>query len=176
MTRVILYALFGLVGLLIQTAIFPRIFSFQFKPDLILILIVYLGISQKYGFCGVLSFCIGLLYDVFAGSSFGLHGMILLLVVFTIRSTIDYFNAENPFLLLFLVVCGTFLQAGLLVLLGTFAEAGALWQIVLQHFPAQLLANTVAAALLMLIATYLQKRFPRLVIPGMQRLDERYEG
>ncbi len=176
MRRVILCALFGLVGLLIQTAVFPRILPFQLKPDLILILIVYLGISQKYGFCGLFAFSIGLLYDVFAGSAFGLHGMILLLVVLIIRSTIGFFNAENPFLLLFLVACGTALQASLLVLLGTFAEAGALWQIVLKHLPGQLVANIVAAALLMLIATYLQKRFPRLVIPGMQRLDERYEG
>lgn len=176
MTRVLVYAMFGLVSLLIQTSVFPRIFPLQLKPDLILILIVYLGISQKYGSCGVFSFCIGLLYDVFAGSAFGMHGMILLLVVFGIRSMIDFFNAENPFLLLFLVACGTFLQAGLLVLLSTFAETGALWQIVLQHFPGQLLANIIAAALLMLFVTYLQRRFPRLVIPGMQRLDERYEG
>ena len=176
MTRIGLCALFGLIGLLIQTAVFPRIFPFQFKPDLILILIVYLGISQKYSFCGPFSFFIGLLYDVFAGSAFGLNGMILLLIVIIIHSIIDYFNAENPFLLLFLVACGTVLQAGLLILLGAFAEAGALWQIVLQHFPGQLLANTVAAMLLMLIVTYLQKRFPRLVVPGMQRLDERYEG
>ena len=102
--------------------------------------------------------------------------MVLLLVVLIIRSTIDFFNAENPFLLLFLVACGTVLQAGLLVLFGTFAEAGALWQIVLQHFPGQLLANVVAALVLMLVVTYLQRRFPRLVVPGMQRLDERYEG
>ncbi len=176
MRRIAFCALFGLVSLLIQTAVFPRIFPFQLKPDLILILIVYLGISQKYGSCGVFSFSIGLLYDVFAGSAFGLHGMILLLVVFSIRSTINFFNAENPFLLLFLVACGTLLQASLLVLLGTFAEAGALWQIVLKHLPGQLLANIVAAALLMLTVTYLQKRFPRLVVPGMQRLDERYEG
>jgi rod shape-determining protein MreD len=176
MTRITFCALFGLISLLIQTAVFPRIFPFHLKPDLVLILIVYLGVSQKYGSCGVFSFCIGLLYDVFAGSTFGLHGMILLLVVLIIRSTIDFFNAENPFLLLFLVACGTVLQAGLLIFLGAFAEAGALWQIVLQHLPGQLLANTVAATLLMLAVTYLQRRFPRLVVPGMQRLDERYEG
>ena len=174
--RIAFYALFGLAGLIIQTAVFPRIIPVQFKPDLILILIVYLAISEKYGSGGLFAFCIGLLYDVFAGSAFGMYGMILLLVFFSVRSTIDYFNAENPFLLLFLVACGTVLQAGLLILLGALAEAGALWQIVLQHFPGQLLANTVAAALLILAITYLQKRFPRLVVPGMQRLDERYEG
>lgn len=174
--RIVFYALFGLACLIIQTAVFPRIIPVQFKPDLMLILIVYLGISEKYGSGGLFAFCIGLLYDVFAGSAFGMYGMVFLLVFFSVRSTIDYFNAENPFLLLFLVACGTVLQAGLLILLGALAEAGALWQIVLQHFPGQLLANTVAAALLILAITYLQKRFPRLVVPGMQRLDERYEG
>ena len=49
MIRIACYALFGLVGLLLQTSIFPRFLPFQFKPDLILILVVYLGISQKYG-------------------------------------------------------------------------------------------------------------------------------
>lgn len=61
------------------------------------------------------------------------------------------------------------------MLLGTFAEAGALWQIVLHHLPGQLLMNGVSAAVLMIIATYLQKRFFRLVVPGLQRLDERYD-
>ena len=65
MIRIACYALFGLVGLLIQTSIFPNVLPFQFKPDLILILVVYLGICQKYGYSGVLSFCFGLLYDVF---------------------------------------------------------------------------------------------------------------
>ena len=174
--RISLYALFGLLGLLIQTSVFPRIFPFQFKPDLILILIVYLGISEKYGSGGLFAFSIGLLYDVFAGSSFGMHGMIFLLIFFSVRSTIDFFNAENPFLLLFLVACGSLLQAGLLVILGAFADAGALWHIVLQHLPAQLLINIVSATVLMFAVTYLQKRYPRLVVPGMQRLDERYDG
>lgn len=173
--RISFYALFGLFGLLIQTSIFPRVFPSQYKPDLVLMLIVYLGISERYGSGGLFSFGVGLLYDVFAGTAFGMHGMIFLLVFFSVRSTIDYFNAENPFLILFLVACGTAVQAGLLILLGTLAEAGALWKIVLQHLPGQLLSNTVAAALLIVAATYLQHRFPRLVIPGMQRLDERYE-
>jgi rod shape-determining protein MreD len=174
--RILFYALFGLVGLLIQTAVFPRIFPFYLKPDLILILIVYIGVSEKDGAGGLVAFCLGLFHDVFAGSAFGMHGMIFLSVFFGVRSTISFFNAENPFLLLFLVVCGTLFQSGLLVLLGTFAEAGALWQIVLHHLPGQLLINTVSAAMLMLFVTYLQKRFFRLVIPGMQRLDERYDG
>ncbi len=174
--RILFYALFGLVGLLIQTAVFPRIFPFYLKPDLILILIVYLGVSEKCGPGGLFSFGIGLLNDVFAGSSFGMYGMIFLLVFFGVRSTISYFNAENPFLLLFLVVCGTLFQSGLVVLLGTFAEAGDLWQIVLHHLPGQLLMNVVSAAALMTIVTYLQKRFFRFVVPGLQRLDERYDG
>ena len=176
MMRILSYALFGLCGLLAQTAVFPRIFPSHFKPDLVLVMIVYIGVSEKYGSGGLFSFCIGLLYDVFAGSAFGMHGMIFLLVFFSVRGTIDYFNAESPFLLLFLVACGTLLQAGLLILLGAMAEAGALWQIVTQHFPVQLMLNVLSAALLMLLVTYLQKRFPRLVIPGMQRLDERYDG
>jgi rod shape-determining protein MreD len=174
--RIIYYAAFGLVGLLIQTAVFPRVFPFYLKPDLLLILIVYLGISEKYGSGGLLSFGLGLLLDVFAGSSFGMYGMVFLLVFIGVRSTISYFNAENPFLLLFLVLCGTLFQAGLLVLLGTMAEAGALWKIVLHHLPGQLLMNAVAAVLLIVVVTYLQKRFFRLVIPGMHRLDERYDG
>ena len=174
--RIAFYALFGLIGLLIQTAVFPRIFPFYLKPDLILILIVYIGVSEKDSSGGLLSFCIGLLHDVFAGTAFGMHGMIFLAIFFGVRSTISFFNAENPFLLLFLVFCGTLFQSGLLVILGSLAEAGALWQIVLHHLPGQLLINVVSAAVLMLSVTYLQKRFFRLVVPGMQRLDERYDG
>jgi len=173
--RILFYLLFGLVGLLIQTAVFPRIFPFYLKPDLILVLIVYIGISEKYSSGGLFSYCFGLLLDVFAGSSLGMYGVVFLLIFFGVRSTICYFNSENPFLLLFLVFCATLFQASLLVLLGAFAEAGALWQIVLHHLPGQLLMNVVAAVLLMLFVTWLQKRFSRLVVPGLQRLDERYD-
>lgn len=174
--RLLWYALFGLCGLVLQTAIFPRLLPFNSKPGLLLILVVYLGLCEKKINGAVLAYAFGLLFDVFSGIETGRYGLLFLVLYFSVRSTIGFFNPENPFLLLFLVGCGTLIEAGSLIFLDTFFASGNLWQIVLRGLVPQLLLNIFCAGLLMLLVTWLQRRFPRLYVPGMQRLDERYES
>lgn len=173
--RLLYYALFGLGGLVLQTAIMPRIFPSYSKPGLLLILAVYLGIGERGGAGALLAYLFGLLFDVFAGGELGRYGLLFLLLFFSVRGTIGFFNQENPFLLLFLVACGTLIEAVALVFLDGFFAAGTLWPIVLRAFVPQLLVNSICAGLLLWLVAWLQRRFPRWKIPGMQRLDERYE-
>ncbi len=174
--RLLFYALFGLMGLVLQAAVLPHLVPLQFKPGLLLILVVYLGISEKAGFGAPLAYLFGLLFDVFAGAEPGRYGLLFLLLYFSVRGTIGFFNPENPLLLLFLVACGTLLESSLLIFLDGFFAAGTLWPIVLRALLPQLLVNVIAAGVLLLSVTWLQRRFPRLRVPGMQRLDERYES
>jgi len=174
--RLLFYSLFGLCGLILQTAVLPRILPSHSKPGLLLIFAVYLGIGEKGGSGALLAYVFGLLFDVFAGAEAGRYGLLFLLLYFSVRGTIGFFNPENPFLLLFLVACGTLVEAGALIFLDGFFADGTLWPIVLRGVLPQLLVNIVCAGILMIGITWLQRRFPRLQVPGMQRLDERYES
>lgn len=174
--RITLYFFIGLLCMLFQTMLFPRIFPIYLKPDLLLILVVYLGVNEDYGIGGLLAYIFGLLLDVFAGSFMGMYGMTFLVMFFSVRGAVSFFNPENPLLLLFMVICGTLLEAAMLILLGFLAQVGDLWLIVIRWIIPQLIVNVLAAYLLLFIATRMQRRFHRLEIPGLSRLDEDYES
>lgn len=174
--RIAVYFSFGLLFLLFQSALFPRLFPLYLKPDLLLILVVYLGLNENYGSGGLLAYMFGCLLDVFAGSFMGMYGLSFLVIFFTVRGTVSFFNPENPLLLLFLVGCGTLFEAALLLLLGFLAQAGDLWLIVGRWLLPQVFINLVVAWLLLFFVSWTQRRFPRLVIPGLSRLDKQYES
>jgi rod shape-determining protein MreD len=148
----------------------------HFKPDLLLILVVYLGLHEGYVRGGALSYVLGCLQDVFAAGYPGLHGLALLGVFLAVRGVVARLNAESSVLLLLLVAIGTLLQSALLLFaLGFFADAGALWVIILKGLLPQILLNLLAAFLLIRITTWLLRRFaPRLKVPGLWRLGRHH--
>ncbi len=174
--RIAIYLFIGLLCMLFQTILFPRVFPIYLKPDLLLILVVYLGVNENYGPGGILAYTFGLLLDVFAGSFMGMYGMTFLVLFFSVRGAVSFFNPENPLLLLFMVLCGTLLEATMLITLGFLAQVSDLWLIILRWIIPQLIVNVLAAYLLLFIVTRLQRRFVRLEIPGLSRLDEDYES
>jgi rod shape-determining protein MreD len=178
MTRIFVYLLLGISFLVMQTALFPRILPSDLKPDLLLILTIYIGLNEKALRGGILVYTLGCFLDALSGNYPGLYGMVLLVIFLTVRSVVGCLNAESSILLLFMVGCGTLLEAALLIFpLGFFADAGALWSIVLPRLMPQALLNMAAAFLLLKGVTRLQKKFkPRAGIPGLSRLDSRYES
>lgn len=178
MRRVLVYFLVGFVFILLQTSLFPRLLPFALKPDLLLILAVYLGLNEGAVRGGSLAYVLGCLQDVFAGQYLGLYGMALLAVFLTVRGAAGRLNTESSLLLLFLVFCGTFLEGGILFFsLGFFADAGPLLSMFLFHLIPQSLLNLAAAIVLLLVMSGLQRHVsPRVEIPGMRRLNNRYES
>lgn len=177
MKRVFCYFLLGFIFVLLQTSVFPKVLPYHLKPNLVLILIVYLGLNEGYLRGALLAYILGCLLDGLAGVSPGLFGTALLVTFLAVRAVACRFNTENSLLLLFMVFCGTVVQDCLLVFpLGYFADAGPMWQIIFRHFFLQLLFNLVAAFLLLTVFSRLQKRFaPRSAIPGLRHLGRRYE-
>jgi rod shape-determining protein MreD len=176
MTRLIAYFSLGFVLLVLQTTLVPVLLPLHFKPDLLLILVVYLGLHEGYVRGGTLAYVLGCLQDVFAAGYPGLFGLAFLGVFLAVRGMAIRLNTESSVLLLLLVAIGTLLQSALLLFaLGFFADAGALWVIILKGLLPQVLLNLLAAFLLIRITTWLQRRFaPRLRVPGLRRLDRRY--
>lgn len=155
--------LLGLGGILVEASLIPTLLPLRLTPELLLILVIYLGLYRQ-GFCGGLAaYTIGLLQDCFAGSCLGLYGLIFLTLYLILRGLAERLNTESPALLLFMVLCGTLLQSAMLMfLLGFLTDAGPVWRNILRSLPLQVLLNLICAWLLLYILQLLRRhRSPR---------------
>ncbi len=176
MTRIVAYFSVGYLLMLLQSACLPRLIPFHFTPDLLLVLTVYLGLHEGYLRGSALAYLLGCLMDVFAGHYLGLYGMALLATFLLVRSAAGRLNTESSVLLLLMVCCGTLFHGLVLAAMGFLAEAGPLWVQILGRLFPQMLLNLAAAWILLKIVVGLQRRLlPRREIPGLKRLDSRYE-
>lgn len=177
MKRLALYLLIGLVFMLLQTTILPYFLPNALLPNLLLILILYLALSESYGRAVFLALLFGLLQDSFSSTTLGLYGVANLTIFLVVRLLVTRLSAESPALLLLLVAGGTLLQSFLVgFLLTLFAEAGAVLQVLLPALPGQLLSNLLAGALLLGLLLVVQPQFGTR--PGMAGLphQSRHHG
>jgi rod shape-determining protein MreD len=153
------YCLAGVGLLFLQSAVLPGLLPWQIKPDLLLILVVYLGFREPAVKAGVATYLLGLLQDTFAGTCLGLYGLVFLIIFLVVKGASGRLNAESPVLLFFIVLCGTLLEALILIFtLGFFAEAGRSWTIIAGGLAWQTLLNLAGAWMLFKTAAWLQQR------------------
>lgn len=178
MTRPFVYFLTGFVFMLLQVGLFTPVLPAVLKPDLLLILVIYLGLAENYLRGGLVAFGLGCLQDVFAGNTLGLYGFVLLLTFLAVRSAADRFNTESSYLLLVLVFFGSLFEGGLLVLvLAFFADPGPIYPLIFGRLPFAAPVNLASAWILLKLLFAFQKRLaPTWQVPGLQRLDSRYES
>jgi rod shape-determining protein MreD len=66
-------AIAGIASMLLQTAVLPLLIPASLAPNLLLVLVVYLGVHQ-FGAAGALgAFVLGYFLDTFSGTLLGLH-------------------------------------------------------------------------------------------------------
>lgn len=175
MKRIARLLLLGGGFALLQTVLWPHLVGWQTRPDLILVLVVYIGLTESLLGGGVLALMCGAGLDALAGGYPGLHMVVLLLVFYLVHFFVGRFNAESALLLLFMVACGTLFHAVLLVLFSSFADPGILWLEIFRQIIPQLLLNLVSSWLLLRLAPWLQRRLvPEAELPGLNRLDHRH--
>lgn len=150
MSRFAAFLLLGWFFLFLQAGPVPLFFPDGFKPDLLLLLVVYLGLREPPLRGGCLAMLLGCLMDVFAGRTLGLNGLVLLLLFLAVRVTADRVNTESPLLMVLMAGLGT-LSAGLIqaFLLGYFAGQEGVWALIIRRLPAQIVINLIAVFLLM---------------------------
>jgi len=160
MKNLLVYFSVGLIFMLLQTTLLPRLMPTALLPNLLLILILYLGLSESFGRAILLCLIFGLLQDSFSSTTLGLNGVVNLAIFLQVRLLSTHLSAESPALLLLLVAAGTLVQTLLLgFCLVLFAEAGSVLQILLPALPGQLLANLLAAICLLGILLALRPQF-----------------
>jgi rod shape-determining protein MreD len=149
-----------MLAVLLRTSVFPLFFSPGFCPDLVLVLVIYLGLSENMLRAVLLTLLLGGMQDSFSGASLGLYVFTCLAILLLVRLLSEHLNVESPPLLVLLIVCGTLVQNLLLaVCLTIFADVGPVVQIMLPALPQQMLANLLASALLLSLVLKVQHLF-----------------
>ena len=178
MSRTLIYLAMAGIAVVLQTVAFPVLLQGYYKPDLLLILVVYLGLHEEPRRGGLLVYLLGWAYDGVAGGFPGLNGFVLFGIFLAIRGIVSRVNTESSPLLLLLVIAGTVLQFVMVAFaLDFFSLTTRVWPQMVWQLPVQLLLNFIAALVLLRLTVWLQRTFmPRKVLPGLRKLDSRYES
>jgi len=169
MTRVAGFLLIGWFFLFLQAGPVARSLPDGLKPDLLLLLVVFLGLRESPVRGAVLALLLGYLMDVFAAVTLGLNGLVMLILFLAVRTTADRVNTESPMLMVLMAGVGT-LFAGLVqaFLLGYFAGQEGLWTMVIRGLPAQVGMNMGTALILLGAGRWIERRLrPDLVRLGL---------
>lgn len=177
MNRTLIYLAMAGAAVVLQTVIFPVVLQGYSKPDLLLILVIYLGLHEEPRRGGLIAYLLGWGYDGVAGGFPGLNGFVLFGIFLAVRGIVTRVNTESSPLLLLLVIAGTMLQFVLLAFaLDFFSQTTRVWPQMMWQMPLQLLLNFISALVLLRLTVWLQRTFmPRRVLPGLRKLDSRYE-
>lgn len=158
MKNVSLNFLIGILFVFLQSSVLPLLLAPNLRPNLILIFVLYLGLSENTSWAIISALLLGAIQDSFCGHSLGLYISVYLVIILITRLLSEQLNAESPSLLLLLVAGGTLLQN---ILVGLFltilADTEPVLHILLPAIPQQLLANLLFSAFFLLILFRLQR-------------------
>ncbi|WP_183355316.1 rod shape-determining protein MreD [Geomonas silvestris] len=137
-----------LAAVLLQMTLLPRYLQDPFQPNLIIILVVYLGLKLQHRFAALAAFSLGLLQDSFSGIYLGLHAFSYLCLYTLLSQVADRLYTDNRALLVLVVFLGTFFCALLnLVMLMIFSVSKGVYATLLPVLVPQALVNALAASL-----------------------------
>jgi rod shape-determining protein MreD len=178
MNRTLVYLALAGIAIILQTVLLPLVLPGDSKPDLLLVLVIYLGLHERPWSGGLLVYLLGWGYDGMAGTFPGLNGFVMLGIFLAVRGIVTRVNTESSPLLLLLVAVGTVLQTVMAAFaLDFFSQTARIWPQMALHLPLQLLLNFLAALVLLRVSVWLQRTFmPHRNLPGLRKLDSRYES
>lgn len=95
MIKNLLVLLLILCVIILQISFLPRFLMPQFKPDFLLIVVVFIALRTSIELGTPMSWGLGLLKDVFSGLYLGLNAFIFLLLFLVIKSSSDRLYAKS---------------------------------------------------------------------------------
>jgi len=145
MRSVLAVAVAALGAMVLQTTVFPRLTPLLVVvPNLVLVLVVYVGI-RHHGASGVVAaFALGYLLDTFAGTALGVHAFsctVVYVAVVVVAQTVWVGPGLPVALLVFAAACVHGLTTALLGAL--FESSGGLWRHALRFGLLEALAAAV---------------------------------
>lgn len=149
-------AFFALVlAVVLQTSVLPVHLAAPFKPDLLLVAMVYLALRGPVAPGALQAWALGLTKDVFSGLYLGLNAFSFLIIFLVISSISDLLYAESGELFVVTVSAATLacVTANLILLLMLTSTPGITYSIFAGFLP-HLLANAFAASLVTLLPVF----------------------
>jgi rod shape-determining protein MreD len=148
----LLFTCAAVLSVLLQTSVLPVYITAPFKPDLLLIISVYLALRSTFETGAPLAWLLGLLKDIFSGLYLGLNSFTFLIIFIVIKAIADRVYAESGFLFVLMVAVATMASiiCDLLLLLMFTQPPGVVYSITSDLIP-HLLTNTFVASLVALL-------------------------
>ncbi len=140
-----------LVSIVLQTAILPVFVRSAFKPDLLLVIMVFMALRSSFQVGAPLAWLLGILNDVFSGLYLGLSAASFLVVFLVVRSLSDRLYADSAILFVLAVAGVTFacFALNLLMLVLFTSSPGIAYSMVSDVVP-RMMVNSFAASLVTL--------------------------
>ena len=153
MSKLLKYLLIIVSALILQVTLLPAYLDDPFKPNLLLIMVVYLGFQGSMQGGSITSFFLGLLQDTFSGIYLGLHGFSYLFIFILLNKVANRFYTDNSFLLILGAFLATILNGLLnLLLLMMFSAAEGFYLPLFAGLLPQGIMNALMASLLLTVA------------------------
>ena len=137
-----------LAACLLQMTLLPRYLLDPFQPNLLIVLVVYLGLKMPHRLAGVAAFGLGLLQDSFSGIYLGLHAFSYLCIYTLLSELADRLYTDNRALFVLVVFLATVFGALLnLLMLAIFSVSKGVYASLLPALIPQALVNALVASL-----------------------------
>jgi rod shape-determining protein MreD len=153
--RKLFFVIIVVIAVVVQTSVLPVYLENFFRPDLLLIIMVFLALRGSFEAGIPLSWSLGLLKDVFSGLYLGLNAFTFLVIFLIIKSIAERLYAESGFLFVLTVVVATLIcvTGNFLLLLMFTKTQGIAYTMGLNIVP-HLLINAFAASLIALLPNF----------------------
>ena len=137
-----------IASIVMQVSLLPVFIRPSFKPDLLLVIMVFISLRGSFESGAPLAWILGMLNDVCGGLFLGLNALTFLISFLIIKSVSDRLYAESAFLFVLTVVGVTFVNFALnLFLMALFTTSpGIVYSMFSDLFP-HLLVNAFVASL-----------------------------
>lgn len=149
MIKVVKFAILVIAALILQFTLLPAYLRDPFQPNLMIILVIYLGLKEYVRGGGILVYLLGLIHDTGSGIYLGLHGLTYVLLYSLLRAIADRLYTDSRLLMVIVTFLAT-LGAGILhlLLLLLFSSANSLYVTLLPNLLPQGLVNALTASLI----------------------------
>ena len=146
-----------LVSVMLQVSLLPVYVISSFKPDLLLIIIVFLGLRGSFETGTPLAWLLGLIKDSFSGLYLGLNAFSFLIIFFAIKSTSDRLYVDSPGLFVLAVCTGSLACCTLnLILVLMFTSSGGILYSIFSDLIPYMLINSFTASLVTLLPWFVR--------------------
>jgi len=144
-----------LLSVVLQVSVLPIYLISSFKPDLFLIIVVFLGLRGSFEAGTPLAWLLGLIKDSFGGLYLGLNAFAFLLIFFAIKSTSARLYSDSSGLFVISVCAATLACCTLnLLLLLMFTSSGGISYSILSDLLPHLLINSFTASLVAIFPSF----------------------